>query len=293
MSFADKALLVTVKVGTFDSSITDRDETRAICKEHGASAKAVALRKRILPKDALAEIGSYDSQFYKFHRARTLPWNDDGTRMLPTRGFDEYMTRWRGYKNGRPALVDRICDHFDTNKHAAKIALGTLFKEGDYPTSTALRGKFYVAMDLLPVPSSRDFRVEVAEGEKREMEANLEARMGEVELRVKADLFARLADPLTRMASKLGEEEVSLRTTNPLVRDLREIIDLIPRLNIAGDPGLEAIRERMDRELGGLTPDLLKDNEIVRANAMRKAQGILDAMADFMGPPPAVLADAA
>ena len=96
------------------------------------------------------------------------------------------------------------------------------------------------------------------------------------------------------MADKLGSgKDLTLRTTNPLVDNLKEILDLIPRLNITGNAKIEDFRRMALEKLANITPETLKDNDLVRSVAARKAQEILDGMADFMGGPAPVLAVAA
>jgi hypothetical protein len=137
------------------------------------------------------------------------------------------------------------------------------------------------------IPDGKDFRVAVSRDEMAAMQQNVAARVKEAEERARLDLFQRLAAPLSDMASKLGDnsKDLTLRTTNPLVGNLREILDLIPRLNITGDEKIEEFRRRALDQLASITPETLKENDLVRSVAARKAQSILDEMSDFMGPP--------
>lgn len=184
-------------------------------------------------------------------------------------------------------LVRDFLSGYEAFVQADRRSLGNAFRSSDYPDRWTVAERFAFRLDVQPVPDGKDFRVVVGEDELVAIQLNVTVRVKEAEGRARLDLFQRLAAPLSDMASKLGDtgKELTLRTTNPLVENLREILDLIPRLNITGDGKIEEFRRHALDQLASITPETLKDNDLVRSVAARKAQNILDEMSDFMGPP--------
>ena len=147
---------------------------------------------------------------------------------------------------------------------------------------------------MQPVPDGKDFRVTVSKGDMLDLQKNVDARIAAAADKARLELFHRLAAPLLEIATKLGDgKDLTLRTTNPLAENLREILDLIPRLNITGDAEIMRFHAAALDKLAHITPETMKGNDLVRSVAARQAQSILDEMSDFMGPAPATLAAAA
>ena len=82
------------------------------------------------------------------------------------------------------------------------------------------------------------------------------------------------------MVERLSQPDAIFRDT--MVGNLREIVALIPALNLTGDSQLEAVRQRVVDELAHYTPEQLRENKDDRKIAAAKAQAILEQMNGFM-----------
>ncbi|NJL73622.1 MAG: hypothetical protein HC888_19950, partial [Candidatus Competibacteraceae bacterium] len=82
--------------------------------------------------------------------------------------------------------------------------------------------------------------IEIAEDTRRELAAVADARVAEAVKRATLDLYRRLGQTVGRMAERLGDEKNIFRDS--LVSNLSELLDLIPALNVTGDPTLERLR---------------------------------------------------
>ena len=295
MSLHDKAILVSLSTPRLGLNRREDDDAAAVARLHGADSKAFAVTKRLLQGNpAFDAIRKYDGQLGDWNRKQTRPWNDDGTRLLPTLQYDTYMAHMRAARAEREALVRDFLTGFDGFVQNDRARLGNAFRPSDYPDRCTVRERFSFALAVTPVPDGKDFRISVSKADMLAMQANVDERLRQAEEKARVDLFHRLAGPLCDMADKLGSgKDLTLRTTNPLVENLKEILDLIPRLNITGDAKIEDFRRMALEKLANITPETLKDNDLVRSVAARKAQEILDGMADFMGGPAPALAVAA
>jgi hypothetical protein len=287
MSLQTAAILVALSTPKFGLNRADEDEAKAVASKHHAEAKSVTVTKRILQGNpSFDAIRKFDGQLGIYNRKMTLPWDDNGTRMLPTLQYDEYMAYMRKARTDRDELVRVFLAGYDSFVQADRQKLGTLFRSSDYPNRWLVRDRFAFALDVQPVPDGKDFRIAVGKIERAEMEKNVENRVKQAEERARTDLMQRLAEPLWKMVERLDtDNKVTLTTTVPLIENLREVLDLIPRLNIVGDPKIEEFRRAALEKLAHITPQTLKESDLVRSVAVRQAQAIIDDMADFMGGP--------
>jgi hypothetical protein len=296
MSLHDKAILVSLSTAKYGLNRHDDNEAAAVAQRHGADSKSIGVTKRLLQGNAAFDaVRKFDSALHVWNRAQTLPWDDDGTRMLPTLQYDAYMTYVRSARASREALVAAFLADYDAFVQRDRGTLGTMFNSADYADRPTVRDRFAFKLDVQPVPDGKDFRVAVCKADMIDLQKNVDARLREAEDKARLDLFHRLAAPLLEIANKLGDGDKarSLRTTGPLVENLREILDLIPRLNITGDTKIMEFHAAAIDRLAHITPETMKENDLVRSVAARQAQSILDEMSDFMGPAPATLAAAA
>ena len=295
MSLHEKAVLVTLSLSRFGLNRREDEEARAVARRHAADSASVSVVKRILHGAAGYDaIRKFDGQLGEWNRRHSLPWSDAGTRLLPTLGYADYMERVRQSRAEREGLVRTFLDSYDAQIQADRARLGTMFRASDYPDRCTVRERFAFRLDMTPVPDGRDFRISVSREEMLAMTAGVDERIKAAEEKARLDLFHRLAGPLSDMAEKLGSgRDLTLQTTNPLIENLTAILDLIPRLNITGDPKIEEFRRLALEKLASITPTTLRDNDLVRAVAANRAQEILESMADFMGGPAPALEIAA
>jgi hypothetical protein len=80
------------------------------------------------------------------------------------------------------------------------------------------------------------------------------------------------------MVEKLSDE--GGRFKNSLVDNIKEVVDLIPQLNITKSKDLEEIADRLNQELCSVAPDALRYDLNKRKEVVEKAERI---MADLEG----------
>ncbi len=136
--------------------------------------------------------------------------------------------------------------------------------------------------EFAPVPDGGDLRIELQKEGMAALQAAIESRVEKAEANAKADVARRLSEPLAAIVNRLSEPDAVFRDS--LLGNLREICDLLPALNITGDPTLEAARKRIRAELYHTDADLCRENAAVRGATARKAQEILDTMTGYFEP---------
>lgn len=284
---SERALLVTLSLGLPPMSKKDARITQEIRHRHGTDK--IRASKTLLPEQAIQPLQKVQKDAYEYHRKNTVAWGEEA-RLLASGHFMEYSARLGDLRTRFDGLADEFTRDYPLYVDAARTMLNGAFNADDYPSQSVIRGRFRMELQFAPVPDAGDFRISLMREAMDELRDGLNARIEDATAAARNDLAARIASPLAAMVERLSQPDAVFRDT--LVENLREICDLIPALNVTGDPELEVVRTRIRTELYTASPDLLRENGLVRRNTARKAQNILDLMNDYIagGEPMAVAA---
>lgn len=274
-------MLARLSISMFAPRKTDKKVTAQVLAQNGAASDSGKFVKALLPEQCLEQIKSLAVEIRDFHYKHSLPWTDEGQRLLPSMHHEEYTKALRQFRSRWDGLVDDFIAHYESNKDAARATLGELWNEKDYPPVEKVVKKFCLKVDIDPIPSSKDFRINLADDEMAVLTADLDRRVAEAEQTAQTDLWRRLSEPIAHMVERLSDPKAIFRDT--LVSNIEEITNLIPALNISGDPKLEALRLRAKEELCHWTPDNLRECKSVRQETAQKAADILSQMSGYLG----------
>lgn len=280
MNLNDRALLVQLNVSQWTARKYDKRASKEVTTAHGASSAAGRFNKSLLPmNDKLDNIHKKTTHIRAKYYDNTLPWGMDGTMMLPTANYLNFMSEFRKEKGEWYSLVQEFYDDYDQMKVDAQRILGSLYDHADYPPLLELRHKFNMDMAVFPVPSS-DFRVSIASEELTRIQQDVERRVKDAEQTALKDVWQRLYDRVKHMAEKLADPKAIFRDS--MLENTREICALLPRLNFSDDPHLEAMRQQVEATLLK-HPEALRNDPDLRQDTAAEAKKIMDAMGAFMG----------
>lgn len=276
----DRAMLVSLSIGMFSSRKTDKKVTREVITSHQADDKAGKFVKQILPEEALDQVKKIESEAREFHYKHTCPWTDEGARILPSVKYMEYVDFMRGKSALFEAQAAAFVDKFDDYIEQQRAKLNSMFNKEDYPSKEKVRKKFKFKTDFLPFPDSSDFRVDISDEEMAALRIQTEQRIREAGASARQDLWQRLAEPLKTMARSLSKTDGRIYDT--VVSNIKDIVELVPALNITGDPELERICQQVRHDLAGVDVDALRRHPSTRLETAAKANAILATMSGYL-----------
>jgi hypothetical protein len=281
MKLNDRALLVSLSISQWTARKLDKKATKEVADINRASTSAGRYNKSLLPlNDLLANVHQKTGVIREKFAKNTLPWGVDGTRILPSANYLQFMQDFRKEKSEWQSLVNTFLDNYEYLVAEAKRWLGDLYDEKDYPPKDRIIDKFNMDMGIFPVPSN-DFRVELSSDELTRIQEDLEARMTSIQQEAMNDCWHRLYKHVEHITEKLSDPKNIFRDS--MIENARETCDLLTRLNISEDPNLEAMRHAVERKLLDHHPDTLRNDLDVRQDTAEEARKIMDAMATFMG----------
>lgn len=272
----------------------DRGVSEEVHNMKGAQKDTGNFNKRLLPKGATSDIDAAVNAARAFHRANTLPWLDDGVRILPAVAYMKYGAAMKEFRQQFEDAVAEFFKEYPNYIKSAQGRLGKMYNEKDYPNASELRSQYSWDMLILPFPDKSDFRVQgLGDGSSGEdldaIRADMERRMQGVYETAMRDLGSRIAETVGHMAERLraykpgipGKRAVGT-FQGSLVENVRELVEVLPQLNVMGDSKLAAIITAMQTTLCKFDADDLRVDAKLRGKVAKSAKDVLASVKDFM-----------
>jgi hypothetical protein len=275
-------MLASLNIRRWSPALTDKKITHEVATSHAVSEKrAGKYRKNAIDVKApsFQAVVSAASELRNQHYFYTLPWSQDGARILPSAVFEKYSNEMRKLRLTFDKSVQGFVDDYPRLMLVAKRELNGMYNQADYPTNIA--AKFGVDIAFMPMPDSQDFRASLSESAVSEIKKGIEAELQKTTQLAMHEPYERLYTHISRMVERLSDKKAIFRDT--LVTGLADLCAILPGLNLMGDPQLDDLRKRAESLIANVDPQDLRDVPAVRRDVARKAAEIQSIMAPLMG----------
>lgn len=276
------AMLVELSASTWTARKLDRGVTTEVNDAKGAKAGAARVNKHLLAGrtelEAITKLVSEARNTYLY--GNTMPWSDNGLRLVPATRFMEVDKRLREYGDKFHDLVKEFINIYPSLITAQAMALGDMFKREDYPTVDKIATRFSWSVNYYPVPQSGDFRVDVGADAAAELKQRAEQALADKVRQMRDEMRTQLKEHLQRMSRQLkveGENKGKLYET--LLSNGIAICDLAKSFDDAGDPEIKRLRADMAALLTGVTIDELRKNDDLRMDTKTEVDALLNKLA--------------
>jgi len=267
----NNSVLVDLNIRVWTGRKMDKRVSEQVDASNNTKARAGNYHKKLLAGTAaLDELHRVSNEVRAWHYENTLPWSDNGTRLLPMSNFFEYKAKLTDYINKFDKAAENFYAQYNDLVTTAAFTLGALFNANDYPPVDSIRNKNGLRYVFSPVPDAGDFRVDIPNEYREELQKISDERMNAA----MQDAWGRLHDCLKHMSDKLaGEEKQIFRDS--LVDNAVELCGVLTRLNVANDTKLEHSRQQLERALIGIDAKELRKSDAVRADVKSRVDEIL------------------
>jgi hypothetical protein len=273
------AMLIELSISCWTARKLDKRVSQEVDATSGAKSRAGNYNKNLLAgTQKLDNIIKYAANARAWHNANTLPWSDNGLRLLPVEHFLTYKERLGELEQEYNALVQDFLVSYPDLVDAAAFQLGTLFDRSEYPEAEAIADKFRFRYNFSPVPTAGDWRINVGQQAREELEAQCN---NAIEERVKGamkEAWSRLHECLSHVSERLednGEANKPKVFRDSLVNNAHELIDMLRVLNVTKDPELERARMLMSQTFSGLDAKELRESDGARKQVKSEVDAIL------------------
>jgi len=291
---SERTMLVSLHIGSYSGMMFDKEATESFNETMGADIKTAGrYNKRLINTMFLKDVSAAHNAARKIHRLLTLPWDDDGTRILTTKGYMNYTKMLKDCRLKSEGEVRAFIKNRQAAIDEAKVRLGDLFNADDYPDEDGLAEKFSFDVEIKPMPESGDFRAQLSDEAVKAVVKDIERRSNKRIEDAMRDVFSRVADLVRRMAERLrayqppvkgedGGKRSSGVFRDSVVYDIHEMVEMLPSLNVTEDPRVDELIKQLSSELVEHSPEILRADAKVRAQTITKADAILKKVERYM-----------
>lgn len=284
---SSRAMLVSVVTSCYSPSLTDRKVTDEVHQQHNVTAKSGKYKKNCIDVDnpLWQKVCSARDDIRRTYIEMTLPWNQDGTRILTTLMFEKFSQTMRHLTKAYSDASSEFIDAFPTIKAQAKVDLNGMYNERDYPGNIAT--KFDARVRFAPLPDAEDFRVDLSQEHVLEIRSEIAAEVKKTADEAMKEPYRRLYERICNLVERLTETPKNTRKTairDTLVSNVKDLVEILPGLNLTGDERLTDLGEKTKALVANIDSEDLRRFPHVRKQVRKDAKAIQDLMAGFMGP---------
>ncbi len=261
----------------------DHKISKDVAEEHKTTENAGRYNKNLLPFDADSHKKVYQAigQAKDEHYTQTLPWTDEGWRILAATNYMAYTEAMRKHRSNFEKAVAAFLSKYPELHRKAKEGNPSMYRAEDYPSVDQLKYKYAFNLRVIPMPDPQDFRVSLGSDEVKQIRSQIERDTFDAVQEAVKDLYSRLHKAVHHMQEKLSTKEP--RLYNSMVGNLRELCELVPRLNFTNDPKLEELRAQIEKALVIHEVEELREDKKLRGKVAKSAAKIEADIAAFMG----------
>jgi hypothetical protein len=261
------------------SAKNDRMSRDTAAREHMSEA-AVSVRQELLPIADLKAAGitsvsdliATQGKLSKLRVDHTMPWSQDGWRILPACDYDAYVAKANPLIEELAMHRDRVADEWVSRiLPVCQAAHNGNFRPELYPPATTIRAK--IRADIQFQPLTTDFRCAalssmVAAQLKQQAESRVQAAIAANNLQLGNELVNHLNTLAERLANPEG------RITDAIISNVTTLLERMPSLNLNNDPMTHAIWSETHEKLKRIDTKMLKANDTIRSSVASIAAGL-------------------
>ena len=308
ISISSAAMLGSINISVWEARKQDRKTAEEVTQSKGARSKrAATVHKHLFSEcPALEAIKSLRGEVRNWFNTQTLPWDDNGRRLITTAQYLNVMGQAARYQQRFEDLTRVFVNTYATEISKQAFEMGALFDRAEYPPESEVAAKFRFSFTVEPVPESGDFRVDVGIAAAADLKDQYEKA---VQLRIAFavdDAWRRVKDQVEwikeRMEAVLSHDPDAVEqvpTTDdtgavvsveikkkrrPKLYDSMleqglELTALLRDLNVTNDPRLEAARVALETALSRVDIDSLKESPELQQATRTAMENILSEFA--------------
>ena len=278
-----KVMLASLNISAWTGRAFDNKATGTVERSY-ANHKIGRFNKDLMPSkpESFDKILKAGTRIRKDFSTYTLAYQQDGVRLMPAGIYLDYAAQIRKDKKIYEGLVEDFIAEYESIKIDSRNRLGDLFNEFDYPKIPTLREKFGIKFWVLPFPDAEEFGVDLPESDLFEVKNNINKSMQEAIDFAHDDLSTRLYEATLKLAQRAASDG---KFHSSAIENLREIIQILPKLNFSGDQRLTELANQASRELTVFDVDALRSAPSLRRDIAERATGIALEMSEYFGKP--------
>ena len=290
VSLATSSMLVSVDVNVWTATKQDKgisDEVTTMKKADLGTAKVTKYLFARNPKHH--RIVKLRQLIHKWLKQSTYRWNN-AQDLLPTVDLEKFKEEYEKYESEFTTAVEDFLENYQTLVSDEAFKQGDMFDKNDYPSIETLRQKFNMRLYVAEVPS-QDFRCQVSQDTADDLKAEYQQQADDIVKTVVNDQCNRIVDVMRSISHCCGMIESTDKHGNPVhkkraiydttfqrAKALANTIKNFKPIDNEQSNMLQGAVDDLEKVIGGVSTDLLRDSDSTRAEVK---QGIDDILSKF------------
>ena len=259
---------------------TDKAVSTDTKHRYDAAEDAGSFNKKLAPASFLSGVNAAFAELDRFHKTRTVMWDDDGWRLLANADYFEYMAGMDERKADISRAVDMLQAGWSEFIENEEMRLGKMFDSTDYPTAHDLPEKYGTKIRRKILTTEDDIRIADHDAIEASLREEIMAEHADNQQRAMKDLWDRLYEPVKKLAEKLQDPD--LKAQKSLVENVWNVTQLLSKLNVFGDRALEAMYKEIEDKLCKHSVKKLKIDEDAYAETKAAVEDIMKRMEGYI-----------
>jgi hypothetical protein len=275
---SSKAMLAELTIRKWGASKSDKMASDDLAMSKRSNPSMTRVTKTLMQSPHLIGFDQQAAAARNLHHSFTLPWLDNGLRILPVKKFLEYGRAIRDIKEQGNNCVNSFCDDYPNIIDKAKKSLGDLFKVTDYPDVRSLPDKFNISMRFFPLPNADDWRIQLSKEDVAILKDELRDSFVDSQNRAVDDLHAKVRDKLTKLEDILDDDPIRLkqRLRETHLSSLDELPEWITVMNVFDDARLTKLASKLKNELDfNFDADGIKADDSLRIRVLDGVRSVM------------------
>lgn len=277
-TIANTAVLATLSISRWSGRKFDKDASDELNISKHASKDAARVNKLLVSGQLLGPVNRHLSKVRAHFYANTLPWDDNGSRVLPA---NKLWDMQRYMQEAKVTLQELLRDVLRQYAHEVSnncSRMGDLFNPNDYPSTGTIQSKYGIHMRVMPIPTEDDFRVSFTEEHARAIREQVQSDLADMTQNAVEHIWESMGEMLTTVRDRLRSSDGRFTS---IFDNLNRMVDDLSALNVTCDPKIEELQRTAQKRLLALRdPKALKADDAGREQA---ASDIDDVLKQFDG----------
>jgi hypothetical protein len=283
-SISSAAMIVDFNASVWTARKKDMKASDDIAAMNGADVGIADVRKKLLGNcDELIAVQKFSANVRNIHYSMTLPWSDNGSRLLTTQQYFKYNEVMSQLQTEFHVLVDSFLQAYQWEVSKAQAKLGAMFNRDEYPTSDAIRDKFRFRVSYEELPdggNTGDWRLDLPHEAMQTLRTNY---ANSFDLKINSamsNLWHKLHDNLVTLVRQLdvNEEGKGNRLYDTVFDRAIELVSMLGTCNVTKDSQMEAMRRKLEDAFYGLNLDQIKNSPSLREDTRSKLTAAIAAL---------------
>jgi hypothetical protein len=283
-SISSAAMIVDFNASVWTARKKDMKASDDIAAMNGADVGIADVRKKLLGNcDELIAVQKFSANVRNIHYSMTLPWSDNGSRLLTTQQYFKYNEVMSQLQTEFHVLVDNFLQAYQWEVSKAQAKLGAMFNRDEYPTSDAIRDKFRFRVSYEELPdggNTGDWRLDLPHEAMQTLRTNY---ANSFDLKINSamsNLWHKLHDNLVTLVRQLdvNEEGKGNRLYDTVFDRAIELVSMLGTCNVTKDSQMEAMRRKLEDAFYGLNLDQIKNSPSLREDTRSKLTAAIAAL---------------